>query len=183
MAYQNKVIYNPITKHSIRFIQTTKDTKGELLDMESTYESKSTEPPPHYHPFQQETFVVLEGEMTVRVAGRLKILRPGDRLEVRKNVVHSMWNDSGKKVVMNWKVQPALETEYFLENSMGLAADGKTGPSGLPGILQTTLLGRRFSHVFRLAKPPHAILSMLFMILTPFAYLKGLRPAYLKYQD
>jgi quercetin dioxygenase-like cupin family protein len=183
MAYKNKIIRNPKTGQSIRFLQTSKETGGRLLEMESTYEAASMQPVPHYHPCQEEDFEVLQGELTVRIGSKLKVLKAGDRLHVDKNVVHSMWNRSGSKAVMNWKVSPALDTEYFFENTMGLAAEGKTNATGMPAFLQVVLIARRFSTIFRLARPSYPVQKILFTILTPVAYLKGLKPVYEKYLD
>ena len=58
MAFKNKVIRNPQTKQDIKFLQTSSDTDGKLLEMESTYHAFSKEPAPHYHPFQAEDFTV-----------------------------------------------------------------------------------------------------------------------------
>lgn len=183
MAIKNKVISNPITRQEIRFLKTGNDTGGQLLEMESTYFMHSIEPPAHYHPHQAEDFTVLSGEITVRIDGQLKILKPGDTLHVPKNKVHSMWNNTDGKTVLNWKVQPAMETEHFLETAMGLALDGKTSETGMPGILQVALMSNKYASVFRLAKPPYIMLKVLFIILTPFAYLFGYRPTYKKYLD
>jgi quercetin dioxygenase-like cupin family protein len=183
MAYKNKIIRNPITGQSIRFLQTAKETGGRLLEMETTYEARSSEPVAHYHPHQQEEFRVLQGEVTVKIDGKLKVLKAGDKLHVDRNVVHSMWNQSDSKAVMNWKVSPALDTEYFFENTMGLATDGKTNARGLPRLLQVVVFARRFSHVFRLAKPSYPVQRILFTLLAPLAYLKGLKPMYQKYLD
>eukprot|EP01036_Dinobryon_divergens_P048062 gene48062-64490_t len=88
MAYKNKVISNRITGQSIQFLQTSKDTGGQLLEMESTYHVASKEPPMHYHPFQQEHFTVLKGELTVRVSGKLSTLMIGDTLHIQPNEPH-----------------------------------------------------------------------------------------------
>ena len=66
MAYRNKIIRNVQLGQEIRFLQTAKDTDGTLLEMESTYHAASKEPPPHYHPHQEEDFTVVEGELHVR---------------------------------------------------------------------------------------------------------------------
>jgi hypothetical protein len=46
-----------------------------------------------------------------------------------------MWNNSDGKTIVNWKVQPARNTENLLEMASGLANDGKTNANGLPNIL------------------------------------------------
>ena len=183
MAFKNKIIRNSKTGQDIRFIQTGKETNGLLLEMESTYNGKSLEPPPHYHPNQEEDFIVVDGELTVRINGKTKVLKRGDSLHIPKNKVHSMWNNSNSKTVVNWKVKPAMNTEYLLETGTGLANDGRTNENGMPNILQAALLANTFANVFRLSQPSFAVQKILFFILTPFAYLFGFRPTYKKYLD
>jgi quercetin dioxygenase-like cupin family protein len=183
MAYQNKLVQNKITGQNIRFLQTATDTNGQLLEMESTYRAHSKEPTAHYHPYQEEDFEILAGELTVQLDGQLKILKKGDKLHVPANTVHAMWNASDGETVINWQVRPAMDTEQLLETANGLASDGKVKATGMPPLLQTALMANHFSNVFRIAKPPFAVQKILFALLTPFAYLAGYKPIYKKYLD
>ena len=114
MAYANKIISNKITGQEIKFIQTAGDTKGELLEMESSFSAYSKEPPVHYHPFQQEDFIVIDGELTVRIDDELRILKAGDHLHIPAKKVHAMWNNSDGKTIVNWKIRPAIEASATL---------------------------------------------------------------------
>jgi quercetin dioxygenase-like cupin family protein len=181
MAYKNKTLKNP--GMSIRFLQTAKDTKGEFLEMESTYNANLSEPPVHYHPFQTEYFYVLSGEITVRLNNELKIYTEGESFVTRPGEPHSMWNSSEKKTVMNWKVMPAMDTENLFETLNGLLKDGKPVQKGLKGILQMSLTATHFSSVFRVIVPPFFIQKILFSILMPIAWLAGYRAVYPKYID
>lgn len=183
MAYANKIIRNTITGQVIRFVKTGKDTGGELLEMEASYEGQSIEPAPHYHPKQAEDFMILSGELATKINGQLKTFRAGDKLHIPKNTVHSMWNQSGEKTVVLWHVRPALDTEYFFETATGLANDGKTNAVGIPGFLQGLLLINRFSNVYRLTKPGIIVQKIAFALLAPIAYLIGYRPTYTAYLD
>ncbi|MVM38194.1 cupin domain-containing protein [Spirosoma sp. HMF3257] len=183
MAYANKVIHNPITGQVIRFIKTSKDTAGELLEMEASCKGQSTEPAPHYHPQQTEDFMILSGELTTRINGQLKTFRAGEKLHIPKNTVHAMWNQSGGQTVVNWQVRPALDTEYFFETVTGLANDNKTNALGMPNFLQGLLIINRFSSAYRLPKPGVIIQKIAFVFLRPVAYLIGYRTTYKKYLD
>ena len=164
-------------------MQTAKETGGELLEMEASFNPHSKEPAPHYHPQQAEDFTVIKGELTVRIDGKLKTLRQGDTLHVPTNKIHSMWNHSDEVTVINWKVRPALDTDHFLETAIGIANNGKTDNNGMPSILQVALLANKYNRVFRLAKPSFVMQKVVFMLLTPFAYLFGYRSTYKKYID
>jgi len=61
-----------------------------------------------------------------------------------------MWNNSNDESTINWKVAPALTTEYFLETFAGLAVDGKTDQKGNPKFLQIVLIANKYPNVFRL---------------------------------
>jgi len=183
MAYRNKEIHNPKTGQSITFLQTAKDTNGALLEMRSTYNSFSKEPPAHYHPIQEEDFEVLEGELTVKINGQVKTLKPGDHLHIAPNVVHAMWNNAASKTVISWKVKPALNTEYLLETGMALAQHNKTDADGTPSILQIAVMMNAFSNVFRLANPSYTLQRIIFAVLTPLSYLLGYKAMYKQYID
>jgi hypothetical protein len=45
----------------------------------------------------------------------LKILKKGDQLHVPANTFTAMWNDGDVKTIVNWKVQPALNSEQLFE--------------------------------------------------------------------
>lgn len=183
MAFPGKIIQNSKTGQDIRFLQTSQSTDGQLLEMESTYQAHSSEPAPHYHPFQTEEFTVLVGELTVRLGTEPRVLKPGDVLHIPPNQVHSMWNNSGAPTVVNWKVRPALNTENLLETVNGLINDGQTNAQGMPKLLQVVLLARHFASVFRLASPPWGVPNVVFSLLAPLARLCGYRPFYDRYID
>lgn len=184
MAYKNKTIKNPMTGQQIRFIQTSKDTNGQVLEMESTYNAMSQEPVSHYHPFQDENFTVVSGQMTVRLDGQEKhTLQAGDTLQIPRGQIHSIWNASNRKTVVNWQVRPALNTEELLETLMGLATDGKCNKQGMPGLLQIALTSGKYNRETRVISPPLLIQRVLFSFLTPFARMAGYKAVYQKYLD
>jgi len=183
MAYPSKIVKNPITGQEIKFIQTCRDTQGLLLEMESTYQPHSSEPLPHFHPRQEEDFKILSGSMSVRLGDELIVLSAGDTLHIPAKQVHSMWNHSNEKAVVQWKVQPALDTEYFLEMGMGLAQAGKVKENGMPGLLQSILMVTHFRQVYRLTKPSPMVQNIVFTTLKPIAQLLGYKAVYPQYLD
>lgn len=183
MAYKNKIILNPKTRNEIKFLETAKDTDGKLLEMESTYFSHSKEPLAQYHPLQTEDFTVLSGELSIRINGKVKIFKQGETINIQPNVIHSMWNNSNDKTIVNWKVRPAMNTEYMLETLLGLAGDGKTNEDGVPGILQVATTAKKFTDVFRLAKPPFVAQKIIFALLTPLSIALGYKSTYQQYLD
>ena|SRR5689334_4535243 len=182
MAFKNKIIFNPIVGQNIRFLQTSRDTDGKLLEMEASYRAYSREPPPHYHPHQDEVFMIMKGQMTVRLEGKILLLNEGDTLHIPANAIHSMWNNTASPAVVNWKIQPALNTEYFLETAVGLAAD-KERRKRFNSLLQRSLIANKYSDVFRLSRPSFVAQKIIFILLIPAGWLLGYRGSYKKYFD
>lgn len=205
MARRNKLISHPGTGQSIRFIQTREDTGGGLLEMESCFAPHSIEPIAHYHPVQEELFTVLEGELSVRIDGTIHRFAAGERLKIAPGTVHSMWNEGSVPTRVNWKVTPALQTEYLLETAMGLAMEvrrrravagvpsstvtlllaqkSQNSRQDMPPLLQMVLLMRRYQREFRIARPAFPIQKILFTLLSPIARMAGYREEYPEYWD
>ncbi len=183
MAHKHKTIVNPVARQTITFLQTAADTEGRLLEMQAVYEAGSREPPLHYHPAQAEDFVIESGEMTVKLNGLTRTYKAGETLHIPANTPHAMWNAGPATAQINWKVRPAMDMENFFEQITGLAADGKTNSMGRPPFLQTALIANRFSGVFRAAKPPFPLQKLIFLAVSPIAYLIGYKAFYKEYSE
>lgn len=183
MAYSNKMISNAVSGQTIHFIKTAKETNGACLEMVSTWKPSSLKPPLHFHPIQSEHFEILEGTLTVQIDERVITLSKGEHLHIAPYTKHSMWNASDKLVLVHWKISPALQSEYFFEMGMGLAAKGKINKNGLPSLLQSALIIRKFRKEIRLATPPVYIQDLLTTMLTPLAHMCGLKAVYPEFID
>jgi hypothetical protein len=115
--------------------------------------------------------------------GKVRQLNAGDHIYIPRRAAHAMWNHTHETAVVNWKVTPALKTEYFLETAMGIATCGKCKKDGMPGLLQVSLLGRHYSKEFRLARPPYPIQKLVFNLLKPLALAAGYKAVYEDYID
>ncbi|HYE58788.1 MAG TPA: cupin domain-containing protein [Rhodothermales bacterium] len=165
----------------LRFVRTARDTGGTLLEMEMVYRPRSTAPPLHRHPFQEERFEVLRGEIRATIGRETRTYRPGDTFVVPANVAHTMANVSFEEGALRWQVRPALDTETFFETMWGLARDGRTGANGVPPLLHTAVLMRAYRREFRLVHPVAPLLQMLFGVLAPLGRLRGYRARYERY--
>ena len=183
MAFKNKIITNKKTGLELKFLQTAQDTKGKLLEMMSTYPAHSTMPSLHYHPRQEEWFTVVSGELIIQLGRETIILREGDSIKIPKKMLHSMWNGSEYPTVVNWKVLPALETEFFFETIHGLANDNQSNKNGIPNFFHAVRLALKYKDVFRLASPPWIIQQIFLAIIFPLALIFGSKEDYSKYID
>lgn len=162
----NYQITNKVTGQVVKFLSSDDHAAG-LLEMETSYMPFSAEPPVHYHPYQEEYFQVLEGELTVRLNGEVKIYREGAIIHIKQYVRHSMWNSGFKTTLVSWKVIPAMDTENFLRTMTWLSNNGETNAQGVPLLPSMVFLLRKYRKIFRLDKPPAFVLSILYVLLTP----------------
>ncbi len=72
MATIGKVITNSKNGQSYKFIHTAQSSGGKLLEMESIYPPNTPEPILHYHPFQEEVFLVSKRNRDCKIRGELK---------------------------------------------------------------------------------------------------------------
>jgi len=147
MANKAQQVTNISNKQTIEFITTANNSNGMLLEMISTWQPGTVKPPIHYHPFQKEYFTVLDGELTVNIAGTVRTYKANESFEIEKAVVHSMWNASGSSTKAVWKVMPALQTEYLLESGAQLSQN----KNPFTKVLKTLLLLIRYRKEFRIA--------------------------------
>lgn len=178
MARAGDVIENPISGQNLIFRTTTKESGGELLEVESVYTKPTPfQPPIHYHPGQEERFEVLSGTLRVLVDGRERHLGTGEIITIQPGTPHEMSaGEAGVRV--NWQTRPALRTEAFFEAMWGLAHDGKTNEKGVPNLLQTAVLMTEYADEFRLVSPPRYVQKMVFGALAPIGRLLGYRADY-----
>lgn len=118
MAHAGQVI-EPYEGYRLRFVKTTAETGGELLEMEVTYPADSPLPPAHFHPRQDERFEVIEGAVRTIIDGTERRYEAGETFEVPAGTPHQMAAELPSRV--RWEVRPALRTAEFFE---GLYGDG-----------------------------------------------------------
>lgn len=98
------------------FLATGEDTQGQFALLEIVGR-KGNVPPPHIHRREDETFYVLEGELTVTVGDRTIKAMPGTTVFLPRNVPHSFTVDSeqGRMLVL---LTPAGFEGWFKEFSV-----------------------------------------------------------------
>src|SRR5450755_2375400 len=97
-------------------------------------------PPPHRHDFE-ETFVLLEGEMTATFRGEKSTVHAGDTLNVPANAPHQFHNSSTGPVRMLCICSPAGQEKFFTEVGVPVATR-TTPPPKLAEKEQAALIGK-----------------------------------------
>ncbi len=180
MATKGQLLSNPITGDSFEFIETAKDTNGARVTLRATVKSKGQLVPNHLHLLQDESFEILSGELTVTQGGKTVVLKAGDKLTHPKNTAHNHYNNSDTEVTYIHTVAPALDFDHFIENLIGLAADGKS-KNGKYGLLQDLTTLKYLDSKAYLADMPIGVQKVLMETVAPIARLMGYRAIYKKY--
>ncbi|NED98773.1 cupin domain-containing protein [Phytoactinopolyspora halotolerans] len=137
--------------------QSTADTGGTMLEVESTWVSAAKMPPTHLHPAQDEHFEVVEGALRVLIGGAERLMRAGDVFDIPRGVEHAMAAAEGRTRAI-WQTAPALRTEQLFA---GLADAHRRGGS----LLDLAPVVRAHSAEMRLTKPPPIVQGPLFAVL------------------
>jgi len=127
------------------------DETPEVLVVEVTYAEPGSPPPRHLHPAQDEHFEVLSGRLTAKIAGKERMLEPGETLDVPRGTVHQMWNAGPGPVRARWETRPAGRTAEWFRAIDGLLRSGRVGRNGMPPLTVMAALLREYDDVGALA--------------------------------
>ncbi len=118
------MLTNPFTGQTLE----RQSEDDEVLVMETTYAAGGAPAPAHFHPAQDEHFVVISGVVRTVVDGEERILREGDELIVPAGTPHEFGGHPDEAARVRWEVRPPLRTWEFFEGMFGLLqahADGR----------------------------------------------------------
>ncbi len=97
-----------------RFMATGDDTDGKYAMFEAVVRPGGG-PPPHIHRREEESFYVLEGEITFQVGDDRFVAKAGTFANMPVGSLHSFRNDTDKLARMIISVAPAGLEKMFLE--------------------------------------------------------------------
>ncbi|MBS4060034.1 MAG: cupin domain-containing protein [Bacteroidetes bacterium] len=180
MPTKGQTITNPTNGDSYEFFETARDTNGERVTMKAIINSKGQLVPNHLHVFQDETFEVISGKLTIFFDGQTKKLSAGDKITLPKNIPHNHYNNEDAAVTYIHSVTPALDFDYLIENLVGLAADGKS-KNGKFGLVQELVTLKYLDSKSYLADIPIGVQNVLMNTIAPIGRLFGYRAIYKKY--
>jgi mannose-6-phosphate isomerase-like protein (cupin superfamily) len=96
-------------------IESAADSGGKRVEFEITMAPGALGPPKHFHPRQEESWRVLEGELSVLVDGAWRTLGEGESLSIAPNTVHTLRNRSDSVVRFRDAHEPALDFQDYIE--------------------------------------------------------------------
>jgi quercetin dioxygenase-like cupin family protein len=110
---QGKHIHDALTGQHLTFLQSGRDTSGELLQVEVRLDPGG-KVPRHIHARQDERVEVLAGTLTMQVGGKERRLGVGDVAHVHRRKVHVVRNAGADEARFLLEVRPARRMEGFM---------------------------------------------------------------------
>lgn len=178
MIKQGDTIVNARTGQRMTFLKTWLETNGTLLQIACESPVSNTREHLHIHPYQENRFEVISGELTFWVDGEIRKAKKGETISVPKNTSHEFWNGGTENAIYIQEFSPALKIDQLFETFFALARDGKLDSKGKPNILQAAVIMLHFQNELRLAKPNWLLQKMFFKLLYPIGKLLGYSPTY-----
>jgi quercetin dioxygenase-like cupin family protein len=178
MIRSGQTIENPVTGEVLVFHKTSRDTGGEYVLVETILRPGATVAAAHSHPYQAETFYILEGRVGLKVGGKKVELGAGDGVTVLPRTAHKFWNAGDGQARFTCEVRPAGAFEQLIETMFGLAADGKTSKKGLPSPLRLAVIARHHFDDVRLPLIPHFLQRAALAMGAPIGKALGYRESY-----
>lgn len=178
MIKQGDTIVNVRTGQRMTFLKTWLETNGTQLQIECESPISNTREHLHIHPYQENKFQILSGELTFLIDGKIMKIKKGEEVSIPKNIAHEFWNDGNENALYIQEFFPALKIDQLFETFFALARDGKLNKKGKPNIFQASLIMLHFQNELRLAKPKWLLQKMVFSILAPIGKLLGYLPTY-----
>jgi quercetin dioxygenase-like cupin family protein len=114
-----------------RFLATGAETGGKYATIEAVVPPGGG-PPPHTHSREEESFFVLEGEITFTVNGERLVAGPGTFANMPVGSLHAFKNESDRTARMLFSVAPAGLEEMFFEVGMPLPPGSTSAPLPTP---------------------------------------------------
>jgi quercetin dioxygenase-like cupin family protein len=114
-----------------RFLATGKETDGKYATIEAIVPPGGG-PPPHIHSREEESFLVLEGEMTFQLGDDRFVVGAGTFLNMPVGSLHCFKNESQSTARMLISVAPAGLEQMFLEVGQPLADGVSIAPLPTP---------------------------------------------------
>lgn len=99
-----------------RFLSTGEDTNGKYAMWEAIVPPGGG-PPPHVHSREEESFYILEGEITLHVGDKRIVATAGTFANMPVGTPHSFKNESDKPAKMLLSVAPAGLEKMFLKSA------------------------------------------------------------------
>ena len=173
MIHPGDRLENPVTGEVLVFHQTSEQTGGELVRVETIVQPDGFVAAAHVHPAQTERFEVLDGTVGFCLGRKTFMAGPGDVTFVPFGTPHRFWNAGPGEARFVCEIRPALRFESLIETMFTLAVQGKTNQQGLPGPLQLAVIADAHFDTVRLPFPPAPVQRAALAVGAPLGRMLG----------
>ena len=112
-----------------RFLATGDETDSRYASFEALVPPGGG-PPPHRHSREQESFYVLQGEITFRFGDECRVAKAGTAINMPPGLAHSFKNESAQPARMLISVAPAGLEQMFFECGVAMP-EGSTNAAAV----------------------------------------------------
>ncbi len=175
MAIAGKIITNKVTGEKLKYLRTSSDTNGKLVQFELWVSPKGHVPVRHIHPRQSETVEVKSGVLKVECDGKIMYLQPGENFVIEKGKPHQWWNESdSEEVHAIFSIEPPYKFETMQEQIFGIC-----NKKGKLSFLQIMVMAKEYEMV--IAGPPFFVQKIMRAVLSPIGRILGFKKFYPEY--
>ena len=178
MIKKGDTIVNIRTGQKMIFLETWAETNGTQLKIDCVSPVTSEREKSHFHPYQENRFTIVEGQLLFTIDGKNILAKVGDIISIPKNVPHRFYNSGHIDAHYVQEFFPALKIDRLFETFFVLAREDKLNTGGTPNILRTALILLNFEKEIRLAQPNWKLQKGVFKLLAPIARLMGYKDEY-----
>jgi len=166
-----RTVRNEGGNYESTFLETRRDTHGhhELIRVQVEPRGGNLL---HYHRSFEETFTVIEGELTVQIGDRTVVLKAGETATVPRGTMHTFRNEADTMCTMTVRIEPACGLEKSIRAGYGLARDNKINSGGTMKVMWRYALILAYSETY-LDGIPSIIQDPLVPALARIAQWKG----------
>jgi mannose-6-phosphate isomerase-like protein (cupin superfamily) len=165
-------VYNHLAGERLVFRRTGAETDGASFEVDLYLDPRGAVPVEHVHAEVEEYFTVVDGILTVRLAGVEKQVRPGETIVVPPGTPHQPFNQTDQVVHVIGGGKPARKLDLCLVQLHTLVLDRnqkQPSPITVLGLVATAPEG---CDIYP-AGPPVALLRALRLLVAPAARLFG----------
>ena len=173
MLSKGEVFENPSTGARLEIIDTPRD--GGTLKVERVYKPQTGKADAHLHLDFDQWFEVVDGAMTMKLAGQKRELGPGETVHVPRTVAHvDPWNGSNADLRVRARFEPVPEFVEGFTEALGRAMrDDRLNKQGEFRQLQLFVILREYRARSYAANLPIAFQMALVPPLAALGRLRG----------
>jgi quercetin dioxygenase-like cupin family protein len=135
-----------------RFLATSEETGGRYSMFEATV-LPGGGPPPHIHRREDETFYVLEGEITFQIGDERRVAKSGTFVHMPIGNLHAFKNETSQPAKMLISLAPAGLEEMFFEVGKNLGKGETPDEPSLAEIEELLKAAGRYGIEYKLPAP------------------------------